>query len=240
MSTPQHHDLAAISAINHRRALRWHPQGLKQWSASDWACAMAGEAGEICNAVKKLNRIEGGIQQAKGPQTYEEAIADVAKEIGDTFLYLDLLARRLGINFPRAIADTFNRVSEREGFPDRISQEIIGEPQTGVDLIAAERRRQIEEEGFAPERDLTANDPGDLATAGACYALHAAGACYALHVSGICSVTFRAPLAWPWRAQLWKPKDPVRDLVRAGALIAAELDRLRATRPELFEDKSEP
>ncbi|HYC44494.1 MAG TPA: MazG nucleotide pyrophosphohydrolase domain-containing protein [Burkholderiales bacterium] len=118
--TPEYKDLDMISAINHQRAKRWHKGGLEEWSPSDWACAMAGEAGEVCNAVKKLNRIEHGIVSAKGPKSREEAIAAVAQEIGDTFLYLDLLARRLGINMARAIADTFNRVSEREGFPERI------------------------------------------------------------------------------------------------------------------------
>lgn len=118
--TPEFRDLGEISAINLRRALRWHKGGLEEWTPSDWACAMAGEAGEVCNAVKKLNRIDRGIQQAKGPKTREEAIAEIAKEIGDTFIYLDLLAQRLGIDIAQAIADTFNRVSEREGFPERI------------------------------------------------------------------------------------------------------------------------
>jgi len=118
--TPEFRDLSEISAINRSRALRWHKGGLDEWSASDWACAMAGEAGEVCNAVKKLNRIDKGVQQAKGPKSRAAAIAAVAQEIGDTFLYLDLLAQRLGIDMAQAIADTFNRVSKREGFPERI------------------------------------------------------------------------------------------------------------------------
>jgi len=33
---------------------------------------------------------------------------------------------------------------------------------------------------------------------------------------------------WPWGSEWWKPsKDPIRDLVKAGALIAAEIDRLQ-------------
>ena len=31
---------------------------------------------------------------------------------------------------------------------------------------------------------------------------------------------------WPWSLDWWKPKDPRRDLVRAGALIVAEIERL--------------
>ena len=37
-----------------------------------------------------------------------------------------------------------------------------------------------------------------------------------------------APFGWPhtWDASWWKPKDRRRDLVRAGALIIAEIERL--------------
>lgn len=114
-------NLETISKINLVRALIWHKGGLDEWSAADWSNAMAGEAGEVCNAVKKLRRLECGIVQAKGPATREAAIAEIATEIGDTFLYLDLLAARLGIDFAAAIVDTFNRVSEREGFAQRLS-----------------------------------------------------------------------------------------------------------------------
>lgn len=31
---------------------------------------------------------------------------------------------------------------------------------------------------------------------------------------------------WPWDAKWWKPKNTRRDLVRAGALIVAELERM--------------
>ena len=35
------------------------------------------------------------------------------------------------------------------------------------------------------------------------------------------------PDSWPWDEGDWNPQDPERDLVKAGALIAAELDRLQ-------------
>lgn len=108
------------SKVSLSRCLRWHPAGIEEWSVSDWAMAMAGEAGEVCNAVKKLRRLETGAQQTSGPQTREAAIAEIAKEIGDTYAYLDLLAQRLGIDIEKAIKDTFNRISERENFPERL------------------------------------------------------------------------------------------------------------------------
>ncbi len=80
---------------------------------------MCGEAGEAANAAKKLKRAETGLQQANG-MTEEDCRAALAQEIGDTYLYLDLLAQRCGIDMYEAVRDTFNRVSEREGFPQRL------------------------------------------------------------------------------------------------------------------------
>jgi hypothetical protein len=81
-----------------------------------------------------------------------------------------------------------------------------GEAVSGAELIAAERQRQIEAEGWTPEHD-DGHATGDLAEAAAAYTLN--------------DVTL-----FPW-PDWWKPgTDPVRRLVKAGALIAAEIDRL--------------
>lgn len=38
--------------------------------------------------------------------------------------------------------------------------------------------------------------------------------------------------AWPWDENWWKPSlDPIRNLVKAGALLAAEIDRLQRSKP---------
>lgn len=89
----------------------FHPVG--DWTPTDWACAMAGEAGEVCNAVKKLKRVADGTNTAKDPQTESEAIRDIAAEIADTVIYLDLLASRLGIDMSEAVRYKFNVVSVR-------------------------------------------------------------------------------------------------------------------------------
>lgn len=92
---------------------------------------------------------------------------------------------------------------------------------TGTELIAAERQRQIDAEGWTPEHDR--DHVGDhLARAAVCYATPADMRSYR---SG-----FTVPGFWPWEARFWKPTpdDRVRELVKAGALIAAEIDRLQA------------
>lgn len=108
-----------ISVKSFARALRWHPNGLDSWTESDWACALAGEVGELCNVIKKRNRVRDNLQQ-RG--TNEGALQHNLKmEIGDVYVYLDLLARRVGLNLEDCVRDTFNRISEREGFPERLS-----------------------------------------------------------------------------------------------------------------------
>ena len=97
-------------------------------------------------------------------------------------------------------------------------------PQAAQDVLA-ERRRQVEAEGWTPEHD-DEHDDGELAAAGATYALSAAN----------CIVEQPFHRTWPWQNTWWKPTVPRRDLVKAGALILAEIERLdRAAR-----DVSEP
>ncbi len=101
---------------------------------------------------------------------------------------------------------------------------------SGIELIAAERLRQVEKENWTPEHDDT-HTAGSLAVAGACYALQAASKAGELHGSWKRNYHETSERLWPWKGnhsnEWWKPSpDPVRDLVRAGALIAAEIDRL--------------
>jgi len=82
--------------------------------------------------------------------------------------------------------------------------------------VAAERARQKAIEGWTPEHDDT-HGSGEMALAAGCYALNAAPERFA---DGI------VPIFWPWSREWWKPKDRRRDLVRAAALIVAEIERL--------------
>lgn len=98
--------------------------------------------------------------------------------------------------------------------------------------IAAERKRQQEKEGWTIEHDDDHND-GSLAKAAACYALSGAGvkdmvAILEDHGTGVRGRSIeKVPRHWPWASNWWKPKKNKRkDLVRAGALIIAEIERL--------------
>jgi hypothetical protein len=81
--------------------------------------------------------------------------------------------------------------------------------------VLAERRRQIEAEGWTPKHD-DEHDTGEMAEAAASYAAY--------------KFNGAVPLSWPWSAQWWKPKDRRSNLIRAGALILAEIERLDRAR----------
>lgn len=91
-----------------------------------------------------------------------------------------------------------------------------------IDEIAAERRRQIEAEGWTPEHD-DQHDDGELAIASACYATAASWPDKSRASDGLLS---GKPPFWPWDACWWKPTSRRRDLIKAGALIVAEIERL--------------
>lgn len=87
-----------------------------------------------------------------------------------------------------------------------------------MDDVIAERLRQVNAEGWSYEHD-DEHDEGELAMAAAAYCEHAI------------NQDDNVPGFWPWPAGQWKPKDRRRDLVRAAALIIAEIERLdRAAR----------
>lgn len=90
--------------------------------------------------------------------------------------------------------------------------------------VMAERQRQITAEGWEPKHD-DRHDAGELASAAASYAQ-----CAGLQGEGAVNESaFKTPYIenWPWSECWWKPSaDPRRNLVKAGALILAEIERL--------------
>ncbi|GIK44877.1 MAG: hypothetical protein K8L99_15435 [Anaerolineae bacterium] len=91
-----------------------------------------------------------------------------------------------------------------------------------IEDVLAERARQINQEGWSVDHD-DEHDSGDMAAAGASYALNAADQ---LHPYTQGDGGNAQPVFWPWDAQSWKPKNPRRDLVRAAALLIAEIEKL--------------
>lgn len=88
-------------------------------------------------------------------------------------------------------------------------------PQAWLD-VQAERRRQVEAEGWTPEHD-DLYCAAELPRAAAAYILNGAND--------------EAPAIWPFSAKWWKPRDARSNYVRAGALILAEIERLDRAAP---------
>ena len=87
---------------------------------------------------------------------------------------------------------------------------------TGVELIADERKRQVEVKGWELKKDLK-HCGQELAFAAVVYAT---------------PVLQRDLGLWPWEQEDYKPTpdDRVRELIKAGALVAAEIDRLQSAK----------
>lgn len=114
----------------------------------------------------------------------------------------------------------------------------------GTRLIAEERTRQIEVEGYRPSHDVK-HFEGELAYGAICYAYPNKKLILKRQdamVPNVPTVYLKngpegegtylvmPPSVWPFGLESWKPtpKDRIRELTKAGALIAAEIDRLIA------------
>lgn len=86
---------------------------------------------------------------------------------------------------------------------------------TGTELITEKVRTNREHKGYTAEHDAT-HDKSEMVEAAVCYLDNVLG-------------LERAD--WPFEVESWKPSDdPIRNLVHAGALIAAEIDRRQRQR----------
>lgn len=103
---------------------------------------------------------------------------------------------------------------------------ILIESLTGIEIINAERQEQIAK-GFTPEEDAKTHPHGEMAQAAIAY------------LSPGTNDRRAIPRMWPWSREWWKPSkhtierrritnaDRIKELAKAGALIAAEIDRLK-------------
>ena len=95
---------------------------------------------------------------------------------------------------------------------------------TGIVQIAAERQRQMDTEGWTAVHDDT-HVGSELTSAACCYAALARRQADGTITGDVDELPPAS--GWPWDAEWWKPSnDPKRNLEKAGALIAAEIDRL--------------
>lgn len=157
---------AQFSAVSRERCES--PDGFKHrldsWSTSDWFLATLGELGEAANNAKKLNRYRDGIP---GNNESEAALRDkLRKELGDTYVYLDLLAQSVGVDIGAAAVEVFNAKSEELGCPIRMqSAALDASPSSGgvVRTPAMKETEQVKDAdtrvGSASVSDRPYNQP---------------------------------------------------------------------------------
>ena len=106
---------------------------------------------------------------------------------------------------------------------------------TGIELITEERKRQIESEGYSIEHDLE-HAVREFIRAAETYlrssdlTLHSKEFSPSDNWHQTNEPVYRNEIerSWPWEQESFKPTSDVRDLIKAGALIAAAIDRLNA------------
>ncbi len=107
----------ALRIANDERQKEWDPNGVL--TGGFHALELGGEVGEALNIVKKLERERLGVLGSRA------SAFDLARELADTVIVADLVARKFGIDLGRAVFETFNSVSDRNGLKTKIQEAFL-------------------------------------------------------------------------------------------------------------------
>jgi hypothetical protein len=175
----------------------------------------------------------GWIRASRGPRTGTVWSRELGRDrAAAVFLPNDRTAADFALRMGELLT-TLARVEDRSQLAVLVDLGGAVAAPTGIELIAAERQRQIAAEGYdAAHDDL--HEQGELIEAARCYAYaaqvaewHELADWFGLDADGRINLPSPSNARWPWARSEWKPTgDPVRDLIKAAALIAAEVDRL--------------
>lgn len=197
---------------------------------------------------RKRRTLKAGIYAVSGYYNREEAdlICSLLKKVKNKELQIGLpvILAAGSIRATGAVKLITNEISDfcaglgQPGEPEtpeeiqqsllsRILPLLVGQPSgltPAAQDVLAERQRQVTHEGWTPEHDDQYRN-GELARAAACYATMAVREEF-ISDGEYAEQQKKLPFYWPWPPMWWKPVSQRRDLVRAGALILAEIDRI--------------
>ena len=122
-----------LRAANLARQAEWDTDG--QITLSYRGNELAGEVGEACNLIKKLERERMGIAGSRA------SVADLAEELADVIICADLIAMQLGIDLDRAVAEKFNKTSEKVGLKARMAVSFAARMPPAWSIWVRTRRR---------------------------------------------------------------------------------------------------
>lgn len=103
---------AKLSEANAARQKEWDVES--KISGSYRGNEMAGEVGEACNVIKKLEREALGIKGSRA------TVEQLGEELGDVVICAYLTAQYYGIDLDRCVAEKFNKTSESVGLETRM------------------------------------------------------------------------------------------------------------------------
>jgi NTP pyrophosphatase (non-canonical NTP hydrolase) len=107
-------DLATLRAANVAREVEWDPD--HRITLAYRGNELAGEVGEACNIIKKLERERIGIRGSRATKD------ELAEELADVLICLDLIAMHAGIDLSLALRDKFNATSEKYRLSTRMEE----------------------------------------------------------------------------------------------------------------------
>lgn len=222
------------NSLAFKAGLQPHHDGILafRWERSKWRVSLYGVPGkpDFDLSAIAVRHKGGGHKQACGFECAILPFPLVAPGMRIVGVSYEQLWHRL---------EEAQRILELAGAPPLSSEPKVEEwakqvaafMQTSAPLVGAERLRQISAEGYSAAHD-DAHSSGQLASAAACYA-HPARLLvvpnrHSRAWDGV-GIPAPVPVDWPWSREWWKPSpdDRIRELVKAGGLILAEIDRLR-------------
>ena len=209
--------------------------GAELLNAVDTICSQSGEDTEkfarwMCDESGLLQMVMSHFGAADKDKKIAALEAEVERLRKDAERYQQV---RRGQKW--SVIDGIGATLRGERLDDAIDAAMAGKASTmtraALDVLA-ERARQISVEGWTPEHD-DLHEEGQLAGAAAGYARHVNARGWVFAGSPDDYKSEPPPIHWPWADEWWKPSSPRRDLIKAGALILAEIERIdRATEKE--------
>jgi len=101
--------MPTLRKANEARQKLWDTQS--QISLAYRGNELAGEVGEACNVIKKLERERMGIRGSR------DSVEHLLDELADVVICVDLIAMQLGVSLDKAVARKFNETSKKVGLP---------------------------------------------------------------------------------------------------------------------------
>lgn len=105
--------LADLREANVTRDIEWNGEG-PRLDAAFRGVELAGEVGEACNVIKKLERARRGLKGSK------DTLEHLGEELADIVICVDLVAMTYGLDLSEAIRNKFNATSEKVGLKTRL------------------------------------------------------------------------------------------------------------------------